>query len=102
MQVELVDKDEHAALRQLQARFSRSAEPGSGDLAEKFGVRTMRVGDEILLQKWGCTILLSHFVLAPSGFESLGAGENEYARPGSIWNPTARDRDVPFQTNWSW
>ncbi len=60
----------------------------TGDLAEKFRVRSMCVGDEITLALKCDPDVATTFVVAPIGFELLQAGaENEYAKPGSLWNP---------------
>lgn len=82
-------EDDHAALAQLWERFNHAIPGVTGDLAEKFKVRSMCIGDEILLQVAGHE-RIRRYVVAPAGFDLIGAGENKYAVPGSLWNPVER------------
>jgi hypothetical protein len=86
MATEIDAKDDHAALAQLWERFNHAIPGVTGDLAEKFEVRSMCIGDEILLQEAGRE-MIRRYVVAPVGFDLIGAGENKYAVPGGLWNP---------------
>lgn len=88
MEVEFAAKDDHEALAQLWERFNHAFPGVTGDLAEKFRVRSMCVGDEIVLAPREHPEQATRFVVAPAGFDLLRDGEeNEYARPGGLWNP---------------
>jgi hypothetical protein len=88
MEVEFAAEDDHSALAQLWERFNHAFPGVTGDLAEKFGVRSMCVGDEITLALRREPDVATTFVVAPMGFELLVPGaENKYARPGGLWNP---------------
>ena len=86
MEVELAAESADEALGQLWERFNHAIPGVTGDLAEKFRVRSMCVSDEILLQVRGQESS-ARYVVAPIGFDLIGDGENEYAKPGSMWNP---------------
>jgi hypothetical protein len=88
MEVEFTAHDDHEALAQLWERFNHAFPGVTGDLAEKFRVRSMCVGDEIKLALRSDPDVFTTFVVAPMGFDLLVPGaENEYAKPGGLWNP---------------
>lgn len=92
MEVEIAAENDDAALAQLWERFNHAFPGVTGDLAEKFEVRSMCVGDEIALALRQEPDVVSTWVVAPCGFDLIPpGGENEYAKPGTLWNPRTED-----------
>lgn len=86
IRVTITAESDEAALGQLFERFNHAIPGVTGDLAEKFRVRSMSVGDEILLMPKHDANSATAYVVAPVGFDIL-TGENAYAKPGGLWNP---------------